>query len=1338
MKNSFKKVIAGLASSAIVLTQFVGMAVAYNDVEAGAWYAGPVQAFLDAGYLDANQTSLRPGDDANRAEFFTLVSRLLGGPITAAPTEATYADAPTDAYFFHDVESLTAEGIVKGDNNCAETGATPCNLGAARSITRAEAATVIVRAFNLAALNEGPGFPDVDGAAWYAAAMAAAQDHCIVQGQGDGMGDPAGNMNRAQMITMLYRVDLNMTYAGGCSEPMVTTIKNTVATSLSMVEVDFSMDVDATMGADAAMYVVSDGTNDIAVSSASVNGSTVTLTLASNLTAGKTYTVSVTDMKDSEGEMFSDSEAFTFQAVTQGDGDLEVTLSNPNQVGDTVPKGAVAVKMVSYDLTASCSDSVSVSRMIVVHEGAGDRSDIDNVYVSVNGTRVSSTKSIDSDEVASITISPALMVPACQTVQVDVAVDIDVNADSNGEHRFALYSADDVRSNAKSTTMNGPLRGDTFEIATVTAGVVDFTYKSISPNTVEIGDDGVTVSEFEVDASSQEDMTFVSITLEQTGTINSDDLENLYLYNGSTEIAGPATMMGDYVTFMVDEYIEDGKSEKYEVRADIIDGANDTIKFELEETSDLVAVGAKYGEGDNGQTYGSPVNVTNSVGSSNTVTVETGEFTIEIDGPASTTYAPETDAAPLAAVNFEIGGEAVLVNDLYFIMVGRHGSGSAMSAAEIDDRLSNVDLVSQTDGANITLDFETPNPAVAGLAFYHLENEEFRNTSEEFHLVADISNDALSGDEFQVHVCTTSKFETPAPADCGTISALGVTATISDDLFVDAEGIDSSEDLDEVKPGGLQTDNFMDVEESTLYVNVDTLETTDQAVKGADDISLMRFEVSASETQDVEITKLRFDVDTGVVGNDLDNAGSYVLYAEEDGVLVQVAGPETDDDDILFENFIYNLAKDETAVFEVHADVDNSVGAGDSLQLRFYNEATPSDFIEARDENGDDIDDAEITYVPGTLSTLWSFVDSGSLYITESSSLSPQQLVGGTADSVLNLEFEAEDEDVTIELLKLTTANTNASITTVDVEVTYPDNTTDVLEANVGRCAGESSPTAGSMFCVNTHFDVPANESVFVRVMPIIQAENAGGVSGEPVVFSLEGANASFEVIEARGVDSNQLLTHADADAIKEGEYYVNRDAPNNPGASTDIDGENNLVVFGRVTSVTNSGNDSSTIMPVGNKIISEMEIDTDPEGTSGVEIDGMIFEVIADGVTITSGSFQLFDTQTDTPAGNFTCTDAGTAPIIVTCSGMAAAAIDTDLEPGTSTEFALRATITGSTPGSSLQVSLNDYNDANAATFGGGDSSVSWVDTDGSATPVLWFDLPYSVVNFTSYNKPS
>jgi len=1263
MKNSFKKVIAGLASSAIVLTQFVGMAVAYNDVEAGAWYAGPVQAFLDAGYLDANQTSLRPGDDANRAEFFTLVSRLLGGPITAAPTEATYADAPTDAYFFHDVESLTAEGIVKGDNNCAETGATPCNLGAARSITRAEAATVIVRAFNLAALNEGPGFPDVDGAAWYAAAMAAAQDHCIVQGQGDGMGDPAGNMNRAQMITMLYRVDLNMTYAGGCSEPMVTTIKNTVATSLSMVEVDFSMDVDATMGADAAMYVVSDGTNDIAVSSASVNGSTVTLTLASNLTAGKTYTVSVTDMKDSEGEMFSDSEAFTFQAVTQGDGDLEVTLSNPNQVGDTVPKGAVAVKMVSYDLTASCSDSVSVSRMIVVHEGAGDRSDIDNVYVSVNGTRVSSTKSIDSDEVASITISPALMVPACQTVQVDVAVDIDVNADSNGEHRFALYSADDVRSNAKSTTMNGPLRGDTFEIATVTAGVVDFTYKSISPNTVEIGDDGVTVSEFEVDASSQEDMTFVSITLEQTGTINSDDLENLYLYNGSTEIAGPATMMGDYVTFMVDEYIEDGKSEKYEVRADIIDGANDTIKFELEETSDLVAVGAKYGEGDNGQTYGSPVNVTNSVGSSNTVTVETGEFTIEIDGPASTTYAPETDAAPLAAVNFEIGGEAVLVNDLYFIMVGRHGSGSAMSAAEIDDRLSNVDLVSQTDGANITLDFETPNPAVAGLAFYHLENEEFRNTSEEFHLVADISNDALSGDEFQVHVCT---------------------------------------------------------------------------VKGADDISLMRFEVSASETQDVEITKLRFDVDTGVVGNDLDNAGSYVLYAEEDGVLVQVAGPETDDDDILFENFIYNLAKDETAVFEVHADVDNSVGAGDSLQLRFYNEATPSDFIEARDENGDDIDDAEITYVPGTLSTLWSFVDSGSLYITESSSLSPQQLVGGTADSVLNLEFEAEDEDVTIELLKLTTANTNASITTVDVEVTYPDNTTDVLEANVGRCAGESSPTAGSMFCVNTHFDVPANESVFVRVMPIIQAENAGGVSGEPVVFSLEGANASFEVIEARGVDSNQLLTHADADAIKEGEYYVNRDAPNNPGASTDIDGENNLVVFGRVTSVTNSGNDSSTIMPVGNKIISEMEIDTDPEGTSGVEIDGMIFEVIADGVTITSGSFQLFDTQTDTPAGNFTCTDAGTAPIIVTCSGMAAAAIDTDLEPGTSTEFALRATITGSTPGSSLQVSLNDYNDANAATFGGGDSSVSWVDTDGSATPVLWFDLPYSVVNFTSYNKPS
>ena len=256
MKTSFKKVIAGLASGAIALTQFAGMAVAYTDVDltSGVWYGAATQAMLDGGFLDASQTALRPGDNAKRAEFFTLVSRLQGGPIISAPAVSTFADVQSGDYFYLTLHDLAADGTLKGDNNCVETGATPCFAGPGRDISRAEAAATIVRAFNLASLGEADAFADVDASAWYAADLATAADHCVVQGKSNGLADPAAPMNRAEMITMLYRVDLNMTYAGGCDEPMMGKINNAVATSLSMVEVDFSMDVDATMGADASMY----------------------------------------------------------------------------------------------------------------------------------------------------------------------------------------------------------------------------------------------------------------------------------------------------------------------------------------------------------------------------------------------------------------------------------------------------------------------------------------------------------------------------------------------------------------------------------------------------------------------------------------------------------------------------------------------------------------------------------------------------------------------------------------------------------------------------------------------------------------------------------------------------------------------------------------------------------------------------------------------------------------------------------------------------------------------------------------------------------------------------
>ena len=1052
-------------------------------------------------------------------------------------------------------------------------------------------------------------------------------------------------------------------------------------------------------------------------------------------------TVSVTNMKDSEGGMFSDSEAFTFQSISQGDGDLEITLSNPNQVGDNVPQGAVAVNMVSYDLTASCSDSVSVSRMLMIHEGAGSRSDIDSVYVSIDGTRVSSTKSINSDEEANITISPALMIPACATVQVDIAADFNTGVTPGGEHRFALYSADDVRSNAKSVTMNGPLTGETFEVATVPAGIVQFKYNSVSPSTTDIGEEDVTVADFEVKASSDEDVTFMSITLEQDGTISSDDLTNLNLYRGSTKVAGPVEMMGDYVTFMVNEYIDSSDSEDYEVRADILDGAGDTIQFSLEETSDLKAVGAKYGNGTNGQVYGSPVDRTNHpAGSSQTVDVEAGEFTIELDGPISTTFSPDTDDANMANVTFEIGSEAVELNELWFFVSAVHGSGSGLTSNEIDDRLDNVELVSayRTE----TLDFESFTTPAAGFAGYTLEDITFDRAVEEFTFNVDFTDNAVTGERYQVHVCTASQFATSAAGSDCAFTAFGIGFSPSTTEFhVDAEGAVSNEDIIDVDPGSVESGKIHDVEEASLEISVVSQRANDSAVDDANDINLFRFELSASETNSIFIDELKFKATSGSVGN----GKNYALFIERDGVLTELEGGETpsnSDTEVIFDDFREEIAADEFVFFEVHADVDTSVASA-TLQLDFAGAnpvANPTQFIDSEDNEGNDLDDADITVDTTNDGTLWTFVPAGTLETTVSTVTASKQLLAGNVDTtnILTIEFEAEFEDIRIEQLNFATTAPVDSVAYLEL---YVDGSTTPIIASNTSCAGVTNPGAGDIFCADNDIVVEDDTSVYVEVHPFLKAKENTTIGDTNIPGGAEsGENVTVQLLSDLTMGPGNLAVEA---------YGVESDEQLTTTVVTTITSEPHTVVFAAVESIVNANSDGATSnsISVGNNPFGVFEWNTaDNVNSSDVELDAIIFDVIANNVEFSAGSFVLYE---EGKANNdVTCTESIVAPapvtgsFEVTCTGLTASAVDTTLEANTSVAFVLEGVITDNASGpagstSTLQASITDFTDPALTSFGSANSHVQWNDSEATgAGSIFWIEFPTTFIKSTSYSQ--
>src|SRR5690606_4027737 len=119
-----KKVLAGISASAVMLTQAGSVFAAYTDVPTGIWYGEAVEAFLDAGYLDATQARFRGGDTANRAEFVKRVVELNGGILSTPPAVPSFDDVATGAWYYGYMEEAGKEGWVRGDGDCY--GEHPC------------------------------------------------------------------------------------------------------------------------------------------------------------------------------------------------------------------------------------------------------------------------------------------------------------------------------------------------------------------------------------------------------------------------------------------------------------------------------------------------------------------------------------------------------------------------------------------------------------------------------------------------------------------------------------------------------------------------------------------------------------------------------------------------------------------------------------------------------------------------------------------------------------------------------------------------------------------------------------------------------------------------------------------------------------------------------------------------------------------------------------------------------------------------------------------------------------------------------------------------------------
>jgi hypothetical protein len=1065
----------------MVLTQ-AGTILAYSDVPNGIWYEAAVEDFVSAGYLDSSQARFRGGDNALRAEFVKLVVELNGGILGTAPSSPSFADVPVGAWYFGYMEEAAAEGWVRGDGNCY--GTTPCYARPGANINRAESAALINRAFGLVGTGDAPQFVDNPSGQWYTNDIQVSADNCVLQGDsGRGTVRPGDNMNRAEMVVMLHRVDMGLQYpdCGSGETPSGEAGVDSVSTlSSTKVEVEFTVAVDRATAEDISNYDV-DG---LTVKSARLtNDDVVELEFTTAMTPGDDYSLTVHGMT-AGGSEFDDSASFTgFREVPLSSGTLEVSLSPNSPLGDTIPRGATGIAMLSADFTASCDDDILVDGLTVIHEGQGTQADITNAWMSVNGARVSRTRIFDSeDQTAELRFSRPLLVEACETVTVDFMADYLSTAATNGRHNYVLELASDVTSNAQSVTGSFPVRGEVFEVAAVTSGTITATYRSVTPANVDVNDKDALVGKFELSANSTEDQTVYSLTLENTGTAGDGDFVDIFIRrtDGTALTGEVAQTVADYVTLTFDPpfTILEGDKVTLEVMADIVAGAADTIKLSFEETNDIFAVGSLYGYGVNGQLYGSQVSISTSPAVS-TVTINAGELTIEIDGPVTEEYTPDADDVVLANIDFVTGGEDINVNEMYALIQGQTSTGATLGCVggtagdTIQENVEDVEIrntvTGQTvDGVLLTSDAGTKagstypasscgatSTTTSTTAVYRFDDFVLRDSSR-WQLRFDfIANIAVNGDRFRAYVCTADENDT-------TGCDFGGFATASTAYNFDAEGLSTGDTVTDIRPGEDINGNAMEVATANLSITERSLGSADTVVSNAKNVQLFRFEATAGKAEDVFLTQVVIRRDAG----DLIDGQNYSLWVDTDDngtvdTLLEggqgctgssacgVVGTTTET--VTFNDLAgggYTIPAEQTVMFEVHADIAGSL-TSTTLSVGFDDNAgvaTTFGFIEA--EEADDGSALSCISVGGTASTtsgcsasniqiivntvtskVFTLQNQGTLYVSKDSTPTrSRQLLGGAlGEAILRLELRADDEPVDVTRIVVTQSGASAN-----------------------------------------------------------------------------------------------------------------------------------------------------------------------------------------------------------------------------------------------------------------------------------------------------------------------
>ncbi|MFQ5721241.1 MAG: hypothetical protein ACE5GI_01955, partial [Candidatus Aminicenantales bacterium] len=506
----------------------------------------------------------------------------------------------------------------------------------------------------------------------------------------------------------------------------------------------------------------------------------------------------------------------------------------------TILSGSTNQEIACWRFSASSTEGFDVHTIKVSHVGTAARDDVSNLVLKVSGVQIgSAVAGLDSSNQATFDLSSSpLSILAGGAKTVCGYADIAAGIWTSRTVKFEITQYIDVLAygsnsgGATTITWNSgnPFVKQTGSTMTIGQGTLtvalDAALNPASQNYVK-GSSSRKITAVKFSTGATEGVRVVKLRFTLTG--NATDISNITLWDGTTQIAGPASAIGGYVTFGANTIgwdttglfdVAASQTKTVVVKADIPSGAtaSNTITLSIASASDVWA------DGLNSQ-YDLPSGSVSGSASGNAHTVTaSGSLAVSLasNTPAAQTYVKGSTAKTLTKINLTAGsGEDIVVTAITIRCYRGSGTGTTCSSGDI----TNVKLL-KSDGTQFGSTVANPTASASFSGSLTVAAAQ----TESLTVVADI----------------------PTTSGASSVHAdLPGAGTIANDMT--STGVSSAADIVET---GSATGNLMTLGQGSLTVAAAPTPADQTLIIGSTEVPFVGLVMTAGTGEDVRVTRI--------------------------------------------------------------------------------------------------------------------------------------------------------------------------------------------------------------------------------------------------------------------------------------------------------------------------------------------------------------------------------------------------------------------------------------------------------------------------------------------------